>query len=331
MITLLSFWGFAIGRHNMAAFTAPLTFISAFEIYESTNSNSTNQDFKCELYSFPNGSHASYLSADVSIDCDGDEWELYSKYAAVMIVIYPVGIPLLYYVMIYQHRRILSDEALVVAERGNGSPNIGHLDFLVAPYKAEHYNFDVPETVRRLMLAGIVGVVSPSAMAAPVLGMVISAFFAWAFTNYRPYRNGGDNDLSVLLSFGLQLLFLAALLIKVDATSDDEHDQDVLGALLIVVLFSGPLMLALRLARDLVRAINDRVCPAKSDDDDTRSQQDAAGGQEEQKDGDSSSDDDDTAIVPLSGTPAVTQTSTRLPGALKGVQPRSSSGNGTSL
>jgi len=224
--------------------------------------------FKCEEYALPDGSHERYLSADVSIDCDGDEWEAYSKYAAVMILVYPVGIPLMYYVMIYRQRRILSDEALVEAERANGSPTIGHLDFLVAPYKSEHYNFEVLETVRRLLLAAIVGVVSANAVAAPVLGIIISAVFQWAFTKYEPYRNDGDNDLSVLLSFGLVFLFLAALLIKVDATSDAERDQVLLGALLIIVLFSGPIMLALILIRDMVLIIKERFWPANRGDGD---------------------------------------------------------------
>ena len=36
------------------------------------------------------------------------------------------------------------------------------------------------------------------------------------------------------------LLFIAALMIKVDATSDDEDDQEIFGALLVAILFAGP-------------------------------------------------------------------------------------------
>ena len=59
-----------------------------------------------------------------------------------------------------------------------------------------------------------------------------------------------------------------AACIKVDATSDGERDQVLLGALLIVVLFSGPIMLALILIRDMVLTIKERFWPANRGDGD---------------------------------------------------------------
>ena len=46
----------------------------------------------------------------------------------------------------------------------------------------------------------------------------------------------------------------AELLVKLKATSDDEEDQAVLGALLIFFIFSGPLVLAFLTFRDFLRA-----------------------------------------------------------------------------
>ena len=40
----------------------------------------------------------------------------------------------------------------------------------------------------------------------------------------------------------LLLFYLAALMVKTDVTSDDDHDQEVFGAFLIFVLFVGPFM-----------------------------------------------------------------------------------------
>ena len=87
--------------------------------------------FKCEAFVFPDGSSARYLAADMSIDCDGDEWNRHAFYAAAMILIYPVGIPLLYFVMVRRHRDILSDDAKIEEEQAKGSPTIGSVYFLV--------------------------------------------------------------------------------------------------------------------------------------------------------------------------------------------------------
>ena len=40
----------------------------------------------------------------------------------------------------------------------------------------------------------------------------------------------------------LLLFYLAALMVKTDVTSDDDHDQEVFGAFLIFVLFVGPFL-----------------------------------------------------------------------------------------
>ena len=97
-------------------------------------------------------------------------------------------------------------------------------------------------TIMRLSLGAIIGIVSESAAAAPVLGAVISVVFFGFFAKHEPYAERSDNRLSIVLAFSLVLFFLAALMIKVDATSDDEHDQEVFGMLLVAFLCAGPVM-----------------------------------------------------------------------------------------
>ena len=94
----------------------------------------------------------------------------------------------------------------------------------------------------RLSLSSILGLVEGSAAAAPVLGVVISTVFLVLFAKHQPYADRSDNSLSILLAMSLVFFFLAALMIKVDATSDDEDDQKVFGALLVGILCAGPVM-----------------------------------------------------------------------------------------
>ena len=105
-------------------------------------------------------------------------------------------------------------------------------------------------TIMRLSLGAIIGIVSESAAAAPVLGAVISVVFFGFFAKHEPYAERSDNRLSITLAFSLVLFFLAALMIKVDATSDDEHDQEVFGMLLVAFLCAGPVMSAVEVFWD---------------------------------------------------------------------------------
>ena len=118
--------------------------------------------------------------------------------------------------------------------------------------KPKYYWFEVLECVRRLLLASIIGIVSQDAAAAPVLGIFICLVFCFIFTNEKPYADPSNSGLSILLAFSLTLFFLAALMMKVDVTSDDKSDQNIFGALLIFLFFAGPLAVVGQASLDIV-------------------------------------------------------------------------------
>ena len=106
-------------------------------------------------------------------------------------------------------------------------------------YVPKYYWFEALECGRRLLLASVIGLVSAESAAAPVLGIICSLAFVQVF-NIMPFRDPNDSVLGVILAYCLVLLFLGALMIKVDATSDDEEDQAVFSYLLIATLLAGP-------------------------------------------------------------------------------------------
>lgn len=59
-------------------------------------SSKTLHFFKCHEFELPDGGSESYLWLDYSVDCDGSEYKSYTTFAFVMVLIYPVGIPLMY-------------------------------------------------------------------------------------------------------------------------------------------------------------------------------------------------------------------------------------------
>jgi hypothetical protein len=188
----------------------------------------------------------SFLIKDYSIDCNSDRYAIYKVYAIGMICVYPVGIPLLYLSLLLRHRDTLSDPGMIAIDEANGYASTGHLLFLTDPYKPEAYYFEVPESVRRLLLASVVGIVSEDSVAAPVMGNLIALAFTEVIASMRPFASDGTNTLMKILSYSLVMIFLGALLIKVDATSDSKSDQAVFGALLSCILLSGPSFLLLR-------------------------------------------------------------------------------------
>ena len=81
----------------------------------------------------------------------------------------------------------------------------------------------------------------------PIMGILICLVFTEVFSTWKPYKTDSDNSLGKVLSYSLVLLFQAALLIKVDVTSDDSSDQALFGAFLVMVLMAGPIAIVYQL------------------------------------------------------------------------------------
>ena len=183
----------------------------------------------------------SFMYKDYSINCNSERYDIFGWYAIIMIGVYPVGIPMLYAVLIWRQREFLKSKEKMKTE--DSKEKVGHILFLVSHYETKCYWFEVLDCVRRLLLASIIGLVSEASAVSPVLGLLISIFFTWIFTEFKPYKYSNDNLLSILLAYSLCLFFLAALMIKVDLTGDDKDDQALFATVLIVLLFLGPMLL----------------------------------------------------------------------------------------
>ncbi len=88
------------------------------------------QFFQCQDFPEVENGTESYLRRDYSVSCLSMRYKSMRVFAVIMIAVYPVGIPLLYFTLVHRHRDILRDEAMVEDEEANGNPTIGHIKFL---------------------------------------------------------------------------------------------------------------------------------------------------------------------------------------------------------
>ena len=78
-------------------------FSSSLIIFPST-STAVFQMFNCDD-DFESGS--SYLKADYRLECDGSEYDGYLGYALLMMLVYPIGIPLFYILCLWFIRGVI--------------------------------------------------------------------------------------------------------------------------------------------------------------------------------------------------------------------------------
>ena len=53
-----------------------------------------------------------YLASDNSLDCDKPRYALMVTYASIMVMVYPLGCPLLVFIILFRHRERLNPRGM---------------------------------------------------------------------------------------------------------------------------------------------------------------------------------------------------------------------------
>ena len=160
-------------------------------------------------------------------------------FGTVMVCIYPVGIPLLYFMLTFSKRHILLKPTTERTDEEQAA--VAHIGFLVANYKPDFWFFEVIECVRKLLLTSALIFISPGSATQGVFGLLMSMASQRLYIGCKQFPDPSDNRLGELAQWQLVFTFLAALMIKVDVTSNiSSYDKIIFEYLLLAILFFAP-------------------------------------------------------------------------------------------
>lgn len=200
--------------------------------------------FPCESFD----DSTAWLRVDYSIDCESSSHKAFVSYAAVMVLIYPVGVPCLYCYMLWRNRNLLCPAHLdqngkpvpleeQVKKQHENMDGRG-LDFLFRSYTPRAYWFELFETARRLALTGFLVLIMPgsaSQLSLAIMVMVLSIALVCRYTPFVDKETGSLNFIAQVQTF---LSLYAALLIQSKSTSKDGWGDNSLSLFLIFVVLS---------------------------------------------------------------------------------------------
>ena len=97
-----------------------------------------------------------FLRADYSISCHSDRYYFGLVWAVVMLLVYPIGIPAMYYCLLKgAQQEIVSRLSAVQGDEARRRQlALSSLAFLFEPYKPRYWYWELVETMQRLLLSG---------------------------------------------------------------------------------------------------------------------------------------------------------------------------------
>eukprot|EP00752_Nemacystus_decipiens_P008151 g7290.t1 len=206
----------------------------------------------------------SYLRADYSLSCNAQRHMWYKIYAGIMIVVYPIGIPLLYAFILWVNRESLNprvqsvvspepdgdtvneggargdlkpaepqEDLQDIIEKRRQNPDLVPSMFLWKDFGPDMYYYEVIECGRRILLTGVLIFFTAGTPAQAAMACIFAFVSLLGFELLRPHLDPADGWLYRL---GCVVIFLSnflALLIKVDAAG--EENRAALGGILIAM------------------------------------------------------------------------------------------------
>jgi hypothetical protein len=192
------------------------------------------QSFVCE--DFDDGT--SFMYADYSLSCHTTLHHQYVIYASVMVIIYPIGIPLFYLYLLWSNlsainpptkrvvkdteRHIVSPEIIQLEKlklRDNDE-TISHLAFLYESYRPGAWYFEVVECLRRLFLTAIPSLILPGTAVQTIIVLIFSMIFSFCYAELKPFVIHSDSIAAIGAEWGLTLTLLMGLMVTVSGYED---------------------------------------------------------------------------------------------------------------
>ena len=206
-------------RHKHMSAVILVTFL----VYSSVSS-AVLQMFDCEHLDDGNN----YLRADYTILCDSLKHRVLQVYAGVMVIIYPVGIPALYSLLLFRNRSVLTDE-----NRRENDVYVQSTSNLWKPYKPSRFYFEVVECARRILLTGVAMLSENDTAAKIAATLMIAVIFMVVVEVLAPYKSRLDVWVSRAGHGVVCTSMYFALLLKVNVSNERQDSQRAFEGILV--------------------------------------------------------------------------------------------------
>lgn len=171
------------------------------------------------------GELGTYAREDYSIECEGDYYDGFTLVAVLNVLIYPIGIPIFFYLLI---RDRYKPWALVASVP------------LHSNFTHEWAYYEVFELFRKLLLTSVVGFVAPGTASQCLFLFAVDIVALLILSLCRPYAFDADDFLSGIMTLFECIIFMISFLIVSEVHSTDNYSfgsmMDMVFSLILIAL-----------------------------------------------------------------------------------------------
>jgi len=139
-----------------------------------------------------------YLTTDFRIECGVGDWNKFLAYDVIMILLYPLGVPLAFFVLLWTNRNRLRSTGVTLA-----------LGFLYEAYRPGFWWFELVDMLHKLILTAILILIPSSARLR--IGLVVTSLYSLLILTTQPYIRSDDDRLHLLVQMLIYLVLIAGL------------------------------------------------------------------------------------------------------------------------
>ncbi|CAN0225140.1 unnamed protein product, partial [Scytosiphon promiscuus] len=203
-----------------------MVLLLAFLVYSGVSSV-IFKTFACEELADGNV----YLRADYRIQCDSLKHQRFEVYAAFMVFVYAVGIPVFFGVLLFRDRDAWGKDGTAREEAARFTSTSD----LWKPYKQSAAYYELVECSRRLLLTGVVVFIYPNTSAQITVTLMMAFVFLLISEVLDPFMSRWDTWINRMGHVVVFMSMFAALLLKVDVSDEQASSQRVFEVVLVSV------------------------------------------------------------------------------------------------
>ena len=199
-------------------FTHKIVFIFLFIIYPGIT------QILFEIFICTNVEGIEYLTKDLRYQCYDETWTKWSIVSYFGILIYPIGIPILFYYVLKQNENSLFKEYnYCLDDDGKKPSNIkNRYGFLYSRYKEEVYYFESVEFLRKLILVGAIMFLMPGSIMQISIAFIVSIVFFILHIKLQPFKEDSDTHLQSITLFCSSVTLFSAIMLNAVQNSKTE-------------------------------------------------------------------------------------------------------------